>query len=317
MPCYSPIKAWEKRHPEDNGNYGITFTPAEAQLDSPIDIPCGGCIGCRLDKAADWSTRATNELRYHDDACFITLTYNDDHLPNDKSINRDDPRNFLRRLRRAYPDQKIRYFGCGEYGKNQQGEINPFTGKPDIGRPHYHYIIYGMNFDDRRLINDDDIPQYESQQLEELWGKGFTSLGNADQKNIDYISQYTTKKINGNMAADHYKYLDPVTGEEINRQPEFISVSTQPGIGSQWFDDFEGDCLKGFITNGKGRVQKIPKYYKRQMKERFCSENYETVKKNTMKHVKPDHPDNSPERLKAREEVVKYRAARAARKRNL
>ena len=101
-------------------------------------IPCGKCIGCRLDKAQDWATRSLIEAKQWKNNCFITLTYNDKNLPKNGSLYKRDMTLFWKNLRyyhkgaesRIYKGREeypIRYFSCGEYGGEK-------------GRPHYQLI---------------------------------------------------------------------------------------------------------------------------------------------------------------------------------
>ena len=95
-------------------------------------VPCGQCIACRINHAKEWATRIYGESRMHDENIFLTLTYDDEHLPKDNSVHKDEVQRFMKRLRKAvYPD-KVRYFLCGEYGGQ-------------FGRPHYHVILFGLS----------------------------------------------------------------------------------------------------------------------------------------------------------------------------
>ena len=96
-----------------------------------VEIPCGRCVACRLNRAREWSLRIMNELAYHKDACFLTLTYDDEHLPEDKSLSKRDFQLFMKRFRKDF-GLPVRFFACGEYGKK-------------TFRPHYHVIFFGVS----------------------------------------------------------------------------------------------------------------------------------------------------------------------------
>lgn len=87
-------------------------------------VPCGSCIGCRINKTSQWTFRLLLEQKNWDKASFITLTYDDDHLPSDASLHPEDLTLFWKRLRKNLDGRKIKYFACGEYGDATQ-------------RPHY------------------------------------------------------------------------------------------------------------------------------------------------------------------------------------
>ena len=140
MPCYHPLQAEFRLLASGKKELHFrSYTAERAQkafeLGVPHDysnivkLPCGRCMGCRLERARQWAMRCVHESFLYEKNCFLTLTYADDHLPSDGSVNRRVLQLFLKRLRRAYPDAVIRYFGCGEYGE-------------ELGRPHYHLCIF-------------------------------------------------------------------------------------------------------------------------------------------------------------------------------
>lgn len=129
MSCYRPISMLVTGV-RDNGKKALY--PLKTSLDDPhfsaytrdnyeiIQVPCGRCLGCRLDHAKMWSDRCMLELQDHDEAYFVTLTYDDQHVTlsdeNAATLVKSDLQNFFKRLRKD--GQKIRYFACGEYGEN-------------------------------------------------------------------------------------------------------------------------------------------------------------------------------------------------------
>ena len=139
MPCYNPLKVLIT--PSRNGGKNhITFPkrgyfayglPTGA---SPAALPCGQCIGCRLERSRQWATRLMKELRLHNHASFITLTYDDNNLPKTAdgvpTLCLRDMQLFLKSLRKHFQPVQLRYFQCGEYGEKTQ-------------RPHYHMILFG------------------------------------------------------------------------------------------------------------------------------------------------------------------------------
>ncbi len=117
-----------------------------------MEVACSQCIGCRLDHAGMWASRIEHESSLYDDSngnCFITLTYDEEHLPQDWSLDKSHFQKFMKRLRKRYP-QKIRYYHCGEYGENcRHGIHTTLCPGCNVGRPHYHAILFNIDFHDR------------------------------------------------------------------------------------------------------------------------------------------------------------------------
>ena len=124
--------------------------------------------------------------------CFITLTYSDEYLPWDGSLNKKHFQDFMKRLRKWEQHKPIRYFHCGEYGEQLQ-------------RPHYHALIFNHEFDDRELWTESEgIRTYTSKQLDKLWPWGFSTIGDLNWDTAAYTSRYIMKKMTGEQADDHY-----------------------------------------------------------------------------------------------------------------
>ena len=87
MPCYTPITGYASRALTKNGKRQIVFSPQKGFVDLPMTIPCGQCIGCRLEKARQWAIRCVHESKMWEHNSFVTLTYNDFNLPIDGSIS--------------------------------------------------------------------------------------------------------------------------------------------------------------------------------------------------------------------------------------
>ena len=117
MPCYSPIKGYRSKVLSPNGKRTIVFKPNLGFVDLPVLVPCGQCCGCRLERSRQWAIRCTHEASLHENNCFITLTFNDDNLPSDKSLDVRHFQLFMKRLRKQF-GSNIRYYHCGEYGEN-------------------------------------------------------------------------------------------------------------------------------------------------------------------------------------------------------
>jgi len=223
---------------------------------SPAKRPCGSCLDCRLTYARQWAVRCIHESMMHKENCFITLTYNQENLPPDRSVHKSDIQKFMKRLRRQIEPKKVRYFGCGEYGSK-------------FSRPHYHLCLFGHNFSDkeirkaglkRRFRNtfktghDHDL--FTSQRLEEVWQKGFCTIGELTFESAGYTARYVTKKVTGEKKDAHYGVYAPG-----KRNPEFAVMSRRPGIGKPWIDKYMSDVYPKDYSTVRGHKQKPPRYY--------------------------------------------------------
>tara|TARA_R110002072_G_scaffold196017_3_gene353387 strand:+ start:2238 stop:3008 length:771 start_codon:yes stop_codon:yes gene_type:complete len=201
-----------------------------------------------------------HEAQLYEDNCFITLTFDEEHLPNDYSLNHDYFQKFMKRLRKEIAPQKVRYFMCGEYGD-------------DSWRPHFHAILFNYNFPDKvkYTVGDSENPYFISEQLYRLWPYGFHLIGECAFDTAAYVARYCVKKITGDEAEAHYNRIitdwNEVTGEitfikEVELTPEYARMSTNPGIGKDWYEKFKSDLYPSdFIVTNEGKKVSIPHYY--------------------------------------------------------
>ena len=280
MPCYHPLKGWHQPFTKL-----ITFKYANSN-GIPYTVPCGQCLGCRLDKSRQWAMRCMHEASLWEDKgnnSFITLTYNDSHLPKNKSLNKKHFQLFMKRLRKknkSNKDNPIRYYHCGEYG-----DLN--------ARPHYHAILFNKDFSDKIPINNKkDL--FTSEELHTTWNKGFVTTAIVNFDTCAYVSRYIMKKQNGKKAITHYVNVNKETGEETPILPEYSTMSRRPGIANKWFEQNKDEIYhKDFITS-EGFKMKPPKYYDDLMYE-IQPAYMAAIKKIRMENF--DHTENTPERL--------------------
>jgi hypothetical protein len=249
MPCYRPLLGHRGLKTSENGKRPISFDIHEAFQDLPVMVPCGKCIGCKTDKAREWAARCYHESKLHKENYFLTLTYREENLPPGGTLVKEDLQKFFKRLREANPDEKIRYYACGEYGAEGT-------------RPHYHVLLFGHGFSRPSHNNPDtDLSLYRrnqpgqslytSKSLEKLWPHGFSTVGEFSQHTAMYVAKYAIKKITGIEAAAHYN----------GRLPEFAVMSLKPGIGHDWIQKYTNDVyMKDYFTI-KGQKMRPPKYY--------------------------------------------------------
>ncbi len=219
--------------------------------DDLLLIPCGHCASCMKQYAFQWSVRLMAESLYHQKSCFLTLTYDLKHLPKKWSFDENgervlthplvkkDLQDFLKRLRKELV-VPVRFFACGEYGDQN-------------GRPHYHLILFGYDFDDKQVISWNALgqPLYTSKTLEKIWSNGLVSIGEVTAESCGYVARYSLKK-----------------RIKFDKSDEFVLMSRRPGIGYQFFQDHKDDLYQtDRIYNPKFVSSNVPRYFDQMAEE--------------------------------------------------
>lgn len=245
----------------DFGTYDDLFTRGWFN----VLVPCRHCLGCRIDYSREWANRMCLELKDNPSAIFVTLTYSDEHLPRVESsdsiasgsvyvstLSKRDCQLFMKRLRKAYPTKRIRYYLVGEYGKRFSK------------RPHYHAIIYGLSlldFTDLKYHCKNEMGQisWRSASFEKIWeNQGICTLSEVNYKTCAYVARYTLKK--------HYGYQNE---ELTGRLPEFSLCSRRPGIGLEQYEKYvssESDFITYSTSDGVHTIP-VPKSILRAAKD--------------------------------------------------
>lgn len=243
MTCYFPLHAFKGKS-KDADKIAITFRRSDSWRGVELDLPCGQCIGCRLERARCWAVRCTHEASLYDKNCFLTLTYSDENLPPGGSLCLKDHQDFMKRLRKRY-GAGIRFFMCGEYGE-------------ELGRPHFHYLLFNHDFSDRKLFSGNrGNPLYTSAELSELWPYGHSLVGEVTFESAGYVARYALKKVTGERSAEHYGGL----------KPEFTTMSRgckrlgTGGIGKAWFDRYKSDVYPLDRVVVRGAPTRPPRFY--------------------------------------------------------
>lgn len=244
-----------------------------------IKIPCGHCLGCRLDYSRMWADRMMLELETEKKGIFVTLTYNDECIPIHESdgrqicytLDKRDCQLFMKNLRRCYDGHdgrdpiKIRFFAAGEYGP---------TG---THRPHLHLIVFGLGLEDFPLkvfrgTNELHQAFYQVPELEYCWSefegkgkkrkrvrqKGFVTVSEVSWNTCAYVARYVVKKALPNV--------DGFNPSDHGAIPEFTLQSRRPGIGAAYLKAHP-DCLDfqkiAVGTKNGVRMVQVPKYFLR------------------------------------------------------
>lgn len=302
MPCYHPLHGFRSQVRSASGKRAIVFRRTEGFSDLPVSVPCASCIGCRLEYRRGWAVRCLHEASLHEDNAFVTLTYDDDHLPWDWSLEKRALQLFLKRLRKAYEPRRFRYFACGEYGDRH-------------GRPHFHALLFGISFDDRvPWSNRGGYPVARSPMLEAAWTLGHSEVGVVTAKSAAYVAGYAMKKLRGKDAAERFCGVDVETGETYKLEREFVTMSRRPGIGRRWIEQFRSDVFPRDEVIVDGRAVKPPRYYLEQLDKEFPSE---ALRVRGVRETSRDPNEESWRRLRSRERVAESRASLASGRRTV
>jgi len=234
------------------------------------------------------------------DNSFVTLTYDDDHLPDGGSLCLRDFQLFLKRLRRFAAPDRVRFFHCGEYGEK-------------FSRAHYHALLFGFDFADKRRVEDSfsGHPQWMSEELDDLWSAGRATIGTVNFESAAYVARYVTKKVTGEAAKAHYTRVSKRTGEVVELRPEYATMSRRPGIGFEWFRKFATDVYPSDEVITRGKSAKPPRYYDH-LYAVMEPELFEEIRKDRARARRRE--DESPARLAVREECTTARVSRFRRR---
>lgn len=297
MPCYHPIyMARSTKGLTKNGKVAIV-SRTHHNAGKGLALPCGRCIGCRLERSRQWAVRGLAEAQMHEENSFITMTYRDEDLkyggaehgilvPRDFTL-------FFKRLRKHLGRKSIRYFGCGEYGDKSS-------------RPHYHAVVFGHDFPDKKHFstkNGNNL--YTSDTLDDIWGHGNCIIGDVTFDSIAYVARYVMKKQVGKNAGIY---------DEKGITPEFVRMSRRPGLGATWLQKYMSDVYPRGSVISRGHECKPPKYYDK-IFESINPQRMEEIRKEREKKAQENYEESDPKRLRVRETVKK--AAIKSLKRNL
>lgn len=274
MSCFRPTLGIPTGEKTANGKNVFRWSglPKDGKELPPgsVVVPCGKCLGCRLDYSRRWADRMMLELDTAKKGIFVTLTYNPDRVPVrfyedtgeaiGNTLCKKDAQDFMKRLRKAYDGKegrpgpvKIRYFLAGEYG-------------PLHLRPHMHAIIYGLSledFPDLEWRGKNELGQdfYTSEKFGNIWSNGFVSLSDVSWNTCAYVARYVVKKVQTDYGN---------SPEDIGLEPEFVLMSRRPGLGKEFLDKhpdaLDFDSIPISTPNGCRNIE-IPRYYTRLISE--------------------------------------------------
>lgn len=299
MACFYPLRAF-KTFAGDV----VFYEHKRFDIVQSLWLPCGQCSGCRLERSRQWAMRCVHEASLHTFNSFVTLTYDEAHLPADGSLNYEHYQAFMKRL--IYHLGPVRFYMCGEYG-----ELN--------WRPHYHACLFGITFSDRESLGKtgSGFEIFRSAQLERIWGHGLCSFGDVTFESAAYCARYCMHKRTGPDADEHYRRFNPLveelrmdmsTGELYSHQlvPEFSHMSLKPGIGAAWYEKWSADVFPHDYVVVNGKEVKPPRYYDNLL-SREIPEEFDEVKFRRESTGRAMYLDNTEARLAVRERVLNAR----------
>lgn len=267
MPCYHPLAAWRAKN-------GTVALGKELPDSASLQLPCGGCLGCRTAAAKAWALRAMLELHQHEKTAFTTLTYDETNKP--PTLRKRDLQLFLKRFRKEMGAARpIRFFASGEYGET-------------TNRPHYHAVLYGASEADADIIHH-------------TWGLGHTDTDPITPARIAYTAGYVAKKIGWRHQAAP-EQIDYNTGELYHWQPPFLQMSRRPGIGAD-ARQYTNSWRTYAVNNGT--KQKVPRYLHDAWKSQATPEQLEQLAYELAQKRITLTSHNTTERLEAAELIAK------------
>lgn len=291
MACDHPLTAYYGKDVNPaTGKRPMVFDSRLSHSGVPIKLPCQRCTQCRLEHSRQWAMRCMHEKQMHGLNTFLTVTYDNKHLPEDGSLVREHPQAFLKRLRDRLSPVRFRFYGCGEYGE-------------ESNRPHYHFILFGIEFLDKRFykMSKSGEKLYNSEWLRQVWPMGNNVIGDVTFKSCAYVARYVTDKINGDLAEDHYQ----------GRLPEFSMMSRgdggddpkwSGGIGRGYFEKYHKEVYAWDNVIMNGKPVRPPRYYDNRY-EIVDSEHMAKLK--LARRRKVDRSDNTSDRRHVKEEVLR------------
>jgi len=288
MPCYHPVPYFQRiehRTEEPAGDLpgGRVTISGDVRINPPIGaetgyLPCGNCLGCKAARATSWAYRCMHEASLYEHNRFITLTYDNEHLPEHGWLNLRDVQLWMKRLRKAIPT-KLRYFLTGEYGAI-------------TSRPHYHAFLFNCRFPDEKPAGKDLIL---SDIANNVWGKGEVRTGRVTLASALYVAKYAVKGTKGHPSMDGEAPPEPFATMSRGGRGQGLG-----GIGSPWLKQYEADLKYGYLIHQGAKVP-IPRAYRKKLSDRT------RLHIDDIRAQQQPRPAESRERLLAAEAIHKAR----------
>lgn len=281
MACFHPLPAVFKYPPDprkpvyvgkENEILSPTLIKETGELLEPFKVPCGRCIGCRLDYSRFWADRLVMESLTlpENQSWFVTLTYDPQYeselcsFASDGtpvlSLKPDHFRKFIKDFRRYfeyhYDLHDLRFYLAGEYGDRNH-------------RPHFHFLLFGVDLEpflEPWFVNQNHDQIYTCDLISDIWKYGIVAVGKCTWQSCAYTARYVLKKRKGPDAG--FSYL------AAGLEPEYCACSNHPGIGFSFFQDHKLDFLEGktlYLPSVAGHDMpiRIPRYFLKLLDQEF------------------------------------------------
>lgn len=214
---------------------------------SPVfgQYPCGKCINCRAKSRQEWVFRLRMEYQASDFGLFVTLTYDDEHLPPD-GVNIRDVQLFLKRLRKHWKSQTLRYYICSEYGDHTQ-------------RPHYHALLFFNGIERTSSLYD---------IITDSWQNGMCDYGEIEEGSIVYCTKYCLKGSDVPRGKNkNFRMLSKMHGgigaDYIERQADYHLRQLDKPMAVKW----------------QGQTAPMPRYYRTKLLSNFGDDEKELIRR--------------------------------------
>lgn len=230
----------------EHGQTDVFFDPATGETCRAYTVGCGSCPACRAEYARQWSIRNVCESLSHTYSYFLTLTYDDDHVPltdgDIPTLRFNDVSAFIKRLRNY---GTCRFFACSEYGGHTL-------------RPHYHVLLYGFELTDLKPFSRSGSNMtFYSPFLNQLWGHGYVNVADFSAESAAYVSGYAAKKL----------YSDASVFGQSGMEIPTLRMSRRPGIGGDFYEkNYQKFFDNGSVVVRDGSVATAHGFYRQKMK---------------------------------------------------
>lgn len=179
----SQIRRWYN----DRGEGGKCRNPFPVGRGDLLDVmvPCGNCLPCRRGKRQERTGRAVSEAAIYTNSRFVTLTFDDHHLPKITELSKDwldsQYRAYKKRVTRREPGTKFQFVA----------QLGTKT-----GRLHFHTLEYprhgqGYPVADRKTWIETDA----------IWPYGHRIVMPVTSGTAGYVNRYLTDPGKGTIFA--------------------------------------------------------------------------------------------------------------------
>lgn len=173
-------------------------------LKTGLIVPCKKCPPCRMASRYAWAFRLYQETKVHTNTLFVTLTYNNENVPNKvydsthlhryrchnnfMTLSKQDTSLFIKNIQKQVKriggkTALFRYYLIGEYGDKDQSLGH------NKDRPHYHALLF---------IPNNVTKEQAIDIVNNCWSYGGAVIEDVSDANINYLGKHQLKESLGN-----------------------------------------------------------------------------------------------------------------------